>query len=120
MGWFPPTYNQGVTTHFNRKDVAMVPSLFQVHVLYDFEAQPDTGELTITAGEVLTLTRCPSLKPFLFVSVAPLKDTLFVHCSSKRLGQGILKGKYHCTVDLLFDWFGLVCYVNKNKNCQLS
>jgi hypothetical protein len=28
-------------------------------------------------------------------------------------------GKYHCTVDLLFDWFGLVCFANKNKNCQL-
>jgi len=23
-------------------------------------------------------------------------------------------------VDLLFDWFGLVCFANKNKNCQLS
>jgi hypothetical protein len=34
--------------------------------------------------------------------------------------HGILKGKYHCTVDLLFDWFGLVCFANKNKNCQLS
>ncbi len=32
--------------------------------------------------------------------------------------QGILKGKYHCTVDLLFDWFGLVCFTNKNKNSQ--
>ncbi len=29
-------------------------------------------------------------------------------------------GKYHCTIDLLFDWFGLVCFANKNKNCQLS
>jgi hypothetical protein len=29
-------------------------------------------------------------------------------------------GEYHCTVDLLFDWFGLVCFANKNKNCQLS
>jgi hypothetical protein len=29
-------------------------------------------------------------------------------------------GKYHCTIDLLFDWFGLVCSENKNKNCQLS
>ncbi len=29
-------------------------------------------------------------------------------------------GKYHCTVDLLFDWFGLVCFANINKNCQLS
>jgi hypothetical protein len=35
--------------------------------------------------------------------------------------QGILKGeKYHCTVDFLFDWFGLVCFANKNKYCQLS
>ncbi len=25
-------------------------------------------------------------------------------------------GKYHCTIDLLFDWFGLVCFANKNKN----
>jgi hypothetical protein len=23
-------------------------------------------------------------------------------------------------MDLLFDWFGLVCFPNKNKNCQLS
>ncbi len=30
------------------------------------------------------------------------------------------RGKYHCTVDLLFDWFGLVCFENKNKICQLS
>ncbi len=32
--------------------------------------------------------------------------------------QGILKGDYNCTVDLLFDWFGLVCFANENKNCQ--
>jgi hypothetical protein len=36
------------------------------------------------------------------------------------LGAGNTKGgKYHCTVDLLFDWFGLVCFANKNKYCQL-
>ncbi len=29
-----------------------------------------------------------------------------------------LRGKYHCTVDLLFDWFGFVCFANKNKNFQ--
>ncbi len=34
--------------------------------------------------------------------------------------QGILKGKYHCTIEHLFDWFGLVCFANKNKNCQLA
>jgi hypothetical protein len=27
---------------------------------------------------------------------------------------------YHCTIDLLFDWFGLVRLANENKNCQLS
>ncbi len=31
-----------------------------------------------------------------------------------------LRGRYHCTVDLLFDWFGLACFANKNKNCELS
>ncbi len=30
------------------------------------------------------------------------------------------RGKYHCTIDLLFDWFGLACFANKNKYCQLS
>jgi len=31
------------------------------------------------------------------------------------LGQGILKGEVSRTVDLLFDWFGLVCFAIKNK-----
>lgn len=31
--------------------------LLQVHALYDFEAQHGTGELAITAGEILTVTR---------------------------------------------------------------
>jgi hypothetical protein len=29
-------------------------------------------------------------------------------------------GRKYCTADLLFDWFGLVCFANKNKKCQLS
>jgi hypothetical protein len=37
---------------------------------------------------------------------------------SRLFYQGILKEKYHCTIDLLFDWFGLVCFANKNKNCH--
>ncbi len=36
------------------------------------------------------------------------------------LTREYLRGKYHCTVDLLFDWFGFVCFANGNKNCQLS
>jgi len=31
-----------------------------------------------------------------------------------ELGQGILKGKDHCTVDLLFDWFGISCMTTGN------
>ncbi len=30
------------------------------------------------------------------------------------------RGKYHCTVDLLFDWLGLVCFANKNIIFQWS
>ncbi len=28
--------------------------------------------------------------------------------------HGILKGKYHCTVDLLFDWLGISCMTTDN------
>ena len=28
--------------------------------------------------------------------------------------QGMLKGKYHCTVDLLFDWLGMSCMTTDN------
>jgi hypothetical protein len=31
--------------------------------------------------------------------------------------QEYKRGRYHLTIDLLFDWFGLVCFANKNKNC---
>jgi hypothetical protein len=28
-------------------------------------------------------------------------------------------GKYHCTVNFLFDRFGLVCFANKNKKLSV-
>jgi hypothetical protein len=42
--------------------------------------------------------------------------------------QGILKGeKYHCTIDLLFDWFGIscmttniFCFYLQNRQIQTS
>ncbi len=36
--------------------------------------------------------------------------------------HGILKGKYHCTDDLLIDWFGLVVLQIKTKivSCQTA
>jgi hypothetical protein len=33
---------------------------------------------------------------------------------SSFLNQGILKGKYLCTIDLLFDWFGISCMTTDN------
>jgi hypothetical protein len=32
----------------------------------------------------------------------------------KQSGQGILKGKYNRTIDLLFDWFGISCITTDN------
>jgi hypothetical protein len=34
--------------------------------------------------------------------------------------SGNTKGGSITSVDLLFDWFGLVCFANNNKNCQFS
>ncbi len=31
-----------------------------------------------------------------------------------------LRGKCHCTIELLFDWFGLVCFANKNKKMSVD
>jgi hypothetical protein len=41
-------------------------------------------------------------------------------CGGKLNAGNSKGGKYHCTIYLLFYWFGLVCFANKNKNCQLS
>jgi len=41
--------------------------------------------------------------------------------------QGILKGEYHCTIDLLFDWFGIssmatdnFCFCLQNRLIQTT
>jgi hypothetical protein len=38
---------------------------------------------------------------------------LGLQCCSKW-AIGYLRGKYHCTVDLLFDWFGISCMTADN------
>ena len=52
-------------------------------------------------------------------SIASKYQTLLIR-AQKTQTREYQRGKYHCTVDLLFDWFGLVCFANKNKNCHLS
>jgi hypothetical protein len=34
--------------------------------------------------------------------------------------QEILKGKYHCTIDLLSDWFGISCMTTDNFSFYLQ
>jgi hypothetical protein len=35
-------------------------------------------------------------------------------CVRQESSQGIIKGKYHCTIDLLFDWLGISCMTTNN------
>ncbi len=58
--------------------------------------------------------------PILALSLFNLSDNpfpagnIYLACFTREY----LRVKYHYTIDLLFDWFGLVCFANKNKNCQ--
>jgi hypothetical protein len=64
---------------------------------------PGAGFEPLTLG---VLVKCST--------VMPLGQIRFSYSN-----QGILKGKYHCTVDLLFDWFRLVCFANKKQKLSV-
>jgi hypothetical protein len=60
-----------------------------------------------------------------FAQHKPLKDMLAIrpvffalslnqNVANRQPVQGALKGKYHCTIDLLFDWFGISCMTTDN------
>ncbi len=49
-----------------------------------------------------------------------IKKGFLVCCAVDCYIREYWRGKYQCTIDLLFDWFGLVCFTNRNKNFQLS
>ncbi len=38
---------------------------------------------------------------------------IYTYLLSYSLIREYLRGKYHCTIDFLFDWFGLVCFAYK-------
>jgi hypothetical protein len=45
-------------------------------------------------------------------------ENFIIFCSILRhsvhtLGRQYCRWKYHCTIDILFDWFGLVCFAKK-------
>jgi len=50
--------------------------------------------------------------------IKPKQETLTIvayFATAISFTREYLRRKYHCTVDLLFNWFGLVCFANKNK-----
>jgi hypothetical protein len=51
----------------------------------------------------------------LFYKPATGQLTSMYLCDYTRQG----KGKYHCIIDLLLDWFGLVYLANKNKKLSV-
>jgi hypothetical protein len=47
------------------------------------------------------------------------KGEEFVLSGKDKYGKECYRGKYHCTIEPLFDWFGLVCFANKNKKLSV-
>ena len=43
----------------------------------------------------------------------------FAPTANVGLDREYKRGKYHCTVDLLYDWFGLVCFANKKQKLSV-
>ncbi len=56
------------------------------------------------------------LKSAILLPLYVCLDLLRLSRKLRLLNQGILKGKYHYTVDLLFDWFGISC-LNTDSFC---
>jgi hypothetical protein len=80
------------------------------------------SDVMLSIGMLCDIVLCVVIPSLILLSVAlPSVVMLNVIMLSVTLLSivipGNTKGKYHCTVDLLFDWFGLVCFAIKNKNC---
>ncbi len=43
-----------------------------------------------------------------------LKHDVYLRRQPKPLAREYYRGKYHCIVDLLFDWFGISCMTTDN------
>ncbi len=71
-----------------------------------FDAAVKSGD----ALNVQRIRRLPSVVLNVYSSSAALREYKL-----ERSSKEYKRGKYHCTIDLLFDWFGLVCFANKNK-----
>ncbi len=66
-----------------------------------------------TEDETLKAIRVSLWNKLARLTVVKILHPSFIYAGTREY----LSGKYHCTINLLFDWFGLVCFENKNKNC---
>jgi len=75
------------------------PVFFDLQALdyYRRVAQAVAEEVSFSGGSTLQRVR---------LQVGPINGLYLV--------QGMLRGKYHCTIDLLFDWFGISCMTTDN------
>jgi hypothetical protein len=71
-------------------------------------------KVTITAVKCI-IVQAPDLNFLLRLIVSIQVEKNLDAFLTQDSNQGILKGKYHCTIDLLIDWFGLVSLQIKTK-----
>jgi hypothetical protein len=78
----------------------------------------------LSVHPTVRLSVCPSIHPAVCSSICP-SVCLFLHMSIHPLhiyilpSREYLRGKYHCTIELLFDWFGIVCFANKKQKLSV-
>ena len=78
------------------------------HTLYQFLIQKGLFIFSISQKVLFRGYKSFARKPFGRLTLG--RQTFWIH----RRSQGILRGKYHCTIDLLFDWFGISCMTTDN------
>ncbi len=85
----------------------------------------DTAKLSviILSVDTLSVVILSVVAPLLFSWLSKGEESFGLAdnaCKILSQTREYYRGKYHRTLDLLFDWFGLVCFVNKNINYELS
>jgi hypothetical protein len=90
----------------------------QINIYYNFNHQMSISKSKFwSSNNCLHFSKC--IVPLDFESLARIELEVRYRIANELI-QGILKGKYHCTVDLLFDWLGLVCFANKKKQLSVA
>jgi hypothetical protein len=105
MGWFPPTAIPSVNVNIIGSEVMTNFWLTDVTIMCNLN---DVQTTDFWPND--TLLFCKLVVPRHSTVVECSPDNLKVKSSSRE----DYRGKYHCTVDLLFDWFGISCMIIDN------